>query len=128
MALGELVVGKLPSTPERTQPVGVAARAARAARVARVTRDALSGAAWAGAAWAGTALAGGRLVTAALAGAAGAAGAVVTTHIGHAIRTRVPRAIGNDGAVAAAEDLLAFGGAAMVCVASLAPEAGTTKD
>ena len=100
MAVGELVVDKLPSTPDRTQAVGV---------VARATSAALSGAA----------LAGGRSASAAL---AGVAGSVVATYVGHAIRTRVSRALGTDWPVAAAEDLLAFGGAAMVCVASLAPD------
>ncbi len=100
MAIGELVVDKLPSTPDRTQPVGV---------VARVASGAVAGAA----------LAGGRSASAAL---AGAAGSIVATYIGHAIRTRVSRALGNDWAVAVSEDLLAYGGAAMVCVAALAPE------
>ncbi len=100
MAIGELVVDKLPSTPDRTQPVGV---------VARVTSGAVAGAA----------LAGGRSASAAL---AGAAGSIVATYIGHALRTRLSRALGNDWAVAASEDLLAYGGAAMVCVAALAPE------
>ncbi len=106
MALGELVVDKLPSTPDRTQPVGV---------VARVASGAVSGAA----------LAGGRSASAAL---AGAAGSIVATYIGHAIRTRVSRALGNDWAVAATEDLLAYGGAAMVCVASLAPDRNQDRD
>ncbi|SEL23258.1 Uncharacterized membrane protein [Roseateles sp. YR242] len=100
MAVGELVVDKLPSTPDRTQPVGV---------VARVTSGALSGAA----------LAGGRSAAGAL---AGAAGAIVATYVGHTIRTRVSRAFGNDWAIAVTEDLLAFGGAALVCVAAVAPE------
>lgn len=100
MAIGELVVDKLPSTPDRTQPVGV---------VARVASGAVSGAA----------LAGGRSASAAL---AGAAGSIVATYIGHALRTRLSRALGHDWAVAASEDLLAYGGAAMVCVAALAPE------
>lgn len=100
MAIGELVVDKLPSTPDRTQPVGV---------VARVTSGAVAGAA----------LAGGRSASAAL---AGAAGSIVATYLGHALRTRLSRALGNDWAVAVSEDLLAYGGAAMVCVAALAPD------
>jgi len=99
MALGELVVDKLPSTPSRTQAVGV---------VARVASGAVSGAA----------LAGGRSPQAAL---AGAAGALVATYVGHSIRTQAARAFGRDFPVAAVEDLLAFGGAAMVCLAVLAP-------
>lgn len=99
MAIGELVVDKLPSTPSRTQAVGVAAR---------VASGAVSGAA----------LAGGRSPQAAL---AGAAGALVATFVGHSIRTQTARAFGRDFPVAAVEDLLAFGGAAMVCLAVLAP-------
>ena len=99
MALGELVVDKLPSTPSRTQAVGVAAR---------VASGAVSGAA----------LAGGRSARAAL---AGAAGALVATYVGHSLRTQTARAFGRDVPVAAVEDLLAFGGAAMVCLAALAP-------
>lgn len=99
MALGELVADKLPSTPSRTEPGGVAAR---------VATGALSGAA----------LAGGRSAEAAL---AGAVGALAATYLGHTIRTRVSRAIGKDWPVAGTEDLLAFGGAALVCLAALAP-------
>jgi len=99
MALGELVVDKLPSTPSRTQAVGVAAR---------VASGAVSGAA----------LAGGRSPRAAL---AGAAGALVATYVGHSLRTQTAKAFGRDFPVAAVEDLLAFGGAAMVCLAVLAP-------
>ncbi|OWQ84093.1 hypothetical protein CDN99_24725 [Roseateles aquatilis] len=101
MAIGELIVDKLPDTPDRTMPGGVGAR---------VLSGALSGAA----------LAGGRSLPAAL---AGAAGSFVATYVGHAIRTRASRALGRDWPVAAVEDLLAFGGAAMVCLASLAPNA-----
>lgn len=99
MAIGELVVDKLPSTPDRTLAGGVVARAASGA---------LSGAA----------LVGGRSASAAL---AGAAGAIASTYLGHAIRRRMSRAIGTDWPVAVAEDLLAFGGAMLVCVAALAP-------
>lgn len=99
MALGELVIDKLPATPDRTLPVGVGARMATGA---------LSGAA----------LAGGRSWQSAV---AGAAGALVATYVGHSIRTGMAKAFGHDAPVAVAEDLLAFGGAAMVCVAALAP-------
>lgn len=100
MAIGELVVDKLPDTPDRTMPVGVGAR---------VLSGAVSGAA----------VAGGRSWQGAL---AGTAGSIVATYVGHAIRTRVSRALGQDWPVAAAEDLLAFGGATMVCLASVAPD------
>jgi uncharacterized membrane protein len=99
MALGELVVDKLPSTADRTQPVAVAARA---------VSGALSG----------VALVGGGSSSAAL---AGAAGAIAATYLGHALRTRLSRALGKDWPVAVAEDMLAFGGAVMACLASLAP-------
>ncbi|MCZ2497930.1 DUF1440 domain-containing protein [Xylophilus sp. Kf1] len=99
MALGELVADKLPSTPSRIEPAGVVGRAATGA---------LSGAA----------LAGGRSAEAAL---AGAAGAVAATYLGYLVRTRVSRAIGRDWPIAGAEDVLAFGGAALVCLAALAP-------
>lgn len=99
MALGELVADKLPSTPARTEPGGVVARAASGA---------LSGAA----------LVGGRSTAAAV---AGAAGSIAATYLGYQIRKRASRAIGRDWPVAAVEDVLAFGGAAMVCLAALAP-------
>jgi uncharacterized membrane protein len=66
----------------------------------------------------GAALAGGRSASAAL---AGAAGALFATYLGHRIRTSVSRSIGRDWPIAGAEDLLAFGGAALVCIAALAP-------
>ncbi|QHJ01270.1 DUF1440 domain-containing protein [Xylophilus rhododendri] len=100
MAIGELVADKLPSTPSRTEPLGVGARA---------VSGAISGAA----------LAGGRSPSAAL---AGAAGAVAATYLGYLLRTRLSRAVGRDWPVAATEDLLAFGGAALVCLAAIAPQ------
>lgn len=99
MAVGELVADKLPSTPHRTEPGGVAARA---------VTGAVSGAA----------LTGGRSLAPAL---AGAAGAIAATYIGHTIRTRVSRSTGKDWPVAGAEDILAIGGAFLVCLAALAP-------
>jgi uncharacterized membrane protein len=99
MAVGEFVVDKLPGTPDRTQPGGIAGR---------VASGLLSGAA----------LVGGRSIPAAL---AGAAGAIAATYIGHTIRRRLSAALGRDWPVAGAEDLLAFGGAFLVCLASLAP-------
>lgn len=99
LALGELVVDKLPSTPDRTMAGGVVARAASGAL-------------------AGAALVGGRSVSAAL---AGAAGSIAATYLGQATRKRLSRAIGTDWPVAVAEDVLAFGGAVLVCVAALAP-------
>lgn len=97
MAIGELIVDKLPSTPDRTDPPGLAARA---------VSGAISGAA----------LAGGRSWPAAL---AGAMGAVVATYAGYTLREKLADALGHDFPVAAVEDLIAFGGATMVCLAQL---------
>ncbi len=111
MALGELILDKLPATPDRTDPPGLAARA-------------ISGAI------SGAALAGGRSWPAAL---AGAMGAIVATHATYTLRDRLAAALGNDFPVAAVEDLLAFGGAAMVCLAAVGsnasvPHAGELED
>ncbi|MDH0865838.1 DUF4126 family protein [Mitsuaria sp. GD03876] len=105
MAIGELIVDKLPATPDRTDPPGLAARA---------VSGAISGAA----------LAGGRSWPAAL---AGAMGAVLSTYACYTLRDRVSKALGHDLPVAAVEDALAFGGAAMVCLASLGTEASTSS-
>ncbi len=106
MAIGELIVDKLPSTPDRTEPVGLAARAASGA---------ISGAA----------LAGGRSWPAAL---AGTMGAVLSTYAAHALRGKLSNALGRDIPVAAVEDLIAFGGATMVCLAALAPESALSEE
>ena len=105
MALGELIVDKLPSTPDRTDPPGLAARA-------------ISGAI------SGAALAGGRSWPAAL---AGTVGAVVSTYVCHRLRQRLSRALGHDAPVAAAEDLIAFGSATLLCLASLGQQADTAR-
>ncbi len=105
MALGELIVDKLPSTPDRTDPPGLAARA-------------VSGAV------SGGALAGGRSWPAAL---AGTVGAVLSTYACHRLRQRLSQALGHDVPVAAAEDLVAFGGATMLCLASLGQHADTAR-
>lgn len=97
MAIGELIVDKLPATPDRTDPPGLAARA---------VSGAISGAA----------LAGGRSWPAAF---AGAMGAVVATYAGYTLREKLADALGHDFPVAAVEDLIAFGGATMVCLAQL---------
>ena len=100
MAIGELVADKLPATPSRTEPVGLAARA-------------VSGAV------SGAALAGGRSPEAAL---AGAVGSIAATYLGYLVRTKLSKAVGKDWPVAAVEDVLAFGGAALVCLAAMAPQ------
>lgn len=101
MAIAELVVDKLPSTPDRTDPPGLAARA---------VSGAISGAA----------LAGGRSWPAAL---AGAMGAVLSTYACYTLRDKLSESLGHDLPVAAVEDALAFGGAALVCLASLGTSA-----
>lgn len=103
MAIGELIVDKLPSTPDRTDPPGLAARA---------VTGAISGAA----------IAGGRSWPAAL---SGAMGAIVATYACHRLREGLADALGHDFPVAATEDLIAFGGAAMLCLASLGLNADT---
>jgi uncharacterized membrane protein len=101
MAIGELIVDKLPATPDRTDPPGLAARA---------VSGAISGAA----------LAGGRSWPAAF---AGAMGAVVATYAGYTLREKLSDALGHDFPVAAVEDFIAFGGATMVCLAQLGSNA-----
>lgn len=90
LALGELVTDQLPTTPSRTVPVQFAAR---------VFSGALSGAAIAAAG--GAAVAG--LV-------AGAAGAVLGTLGGRALRGRLAAAFANDHPAAFVEDAVAIGG------------------
>ena len=103
MALSELVIDKLPSTPSRTQPGAIAARAASGAL-------------------AGAALGAGRPV-AGLAALAGAVGAGAGTLIGHALRMRLAKAAGKDWPVALTEDALAGGGALLAALAAAAPAA-----
>jgi uncharacterized membrane protein len=105
MAIGEIVADKLPSTPSRTQPAGLIGRTATGAL-------------------AGAAIAGGRSPEAAL---AGAAGAIAATYLGYIVRSKLAKAVGKDWPVAAVEDILGFGGAALVCLAALAPEKDTDE-
>jgi ribulose kinase len=46
-------------------------------------------------------------------------GAVVATYAGYTLREKLSDALGHDFPVAAVEDLIAFGGATMVCLAQL---------
>jgi uncharacterized membrane protein len=88
-AAGELVVDKLPTTPSRLEPVGIASRlamgAAAAGLFARTRR-----APWLPAA------------------ATGAASAIVAAKIGHDVRARLAQHA-PDPAVAVVEDALALG-------------------
>jgi uncharacterized membrane protein len=97
LAIGELIVDKLPQTPSRTAPIGLAARA---------VTGALSGAA--------LALSAGRTGAAgALLGAAGGvAGAYAGYYIRHGlvVQTKLP-----DFVVAVVEDLLAISGGLYIC-------------
>ena len=93
-ALVELVIDQLPTTPSRTVPVAFGAR---------MVTGALSGAAI------------GARNRAVVGGAvAGVAGAVVGTLGGHALRTRLAAAFGNDRPAAFLEDALAIGGALLI--------------
>jgi uncharacterized membrane protein len=88
-AAGELVVDKLPRTPSRLEPAGLAGRlvlgATAAGLFARTRRDP-----WLPAA------------------AIGAASAIVSAKIGHDVRARLAQHV-PDPAVAIVEDALAFG-------------------
>ena len=97
LALGELVVDQLPSTPSRTAPLGFGAR---------IVTGALSGAA------VGTA--GGSMLGGAV---AGVAGAVVGTLGGHFFRGWLAAALGNDHPAAFIEDAIAIAAALAVCMA-----------
>lgn len=97
LALVELVVDQLPSTPSRTVPVQFGAR---------ILTGALSGA--------GVGAAGGSWVGGLL---AGAVGAVVGTLGGRAFRARLAAAFGSDRPAAFVEDAVAIGGALLIGVA-----------
>ncbi|MFL6333013.1 MAG: DUF4126 family protein [Pyrinomonadaceae bacterium] len=97
LALVELVTDQLPSTPSRTVPVQFGAR---------IVTGALSGAA--------VGAANGSWVVGLL---AGAAGAVVGTLGGRAVRARLAAAFGSDRPAAFIEDAVAVGGALLIGVA-----------
>ena len=94
LALGELVLDQLPSTPSRTAPLGFGGR---------IVTGAVSGAA------VGTA--GGTMVGGMI---AGIAGAVVGTLSGHAFRARLAAAFRRDRPAAFIEDAIALGGALVI--------------
>lgn len=97
LALGELVIDQLPTTPSRTEtmPFGT-----------RIVVGALCGGAI------GTS--GGALVTGLV---AGIVGATLGTLGGHALRARLAAAFGRDRPAALIEDAVAIGGALLVMVA-----------
>lgn len=96
-ALVELVIDQLPTTPSRTVLVPFGAR---------MVTGALSGAA-----------VGARNRTLVGGAVAGVAGAVIGTLGGHALRTRLAAAFGNDRPAAFLEDALAIGGALLIGIA-----------
>jgi len=97
LAAGEVIVDQLPSTPSRTEPVGVGAR---------IVSGAVSGAA--------IAAAGGTMVGGML---AGIAGAVVGTLAGHRFRARLAAAFHKDRPAALIEDAIALGAALVIAMA-----------
>ncbi|MBI1179616.1 MAG: DUF4126 domain-containing protein [Alphaproteobacteria bacterium] len=98
LALGELVVDTLPSTPSRKAPPGF---------IARLVSGGFSGAV--------VGAAGGSLFGGAM---AGLAGAVAGTLGGYAFRMRLARALGKDLPAALIEDAIALGGAALIMLAA----------
>jgi uncharacterized membrane protein len=92
LAIAELIVDKLPSTPSRTEPMGL---------IARVLAGGLCGAC--------VAASGG--FNAILGGALGAIGGIAGCFAGYQARVRSVKALGvNDLPVAIVEDLVAIGG------------------
>jgi uncharacterized membrane protein len=96
LALGELVVDQLPTTPSRTKPFPFATR---------ILTGGLSGAA--------IGAAGGALVFGLI---AGIIGAVIGTLGGRAFRARLAAAFGRDRPAAFIEDAIAIGGALLIVV------------
>jgi uncharacterized membrane protein len=97
MALGELVVDQLPTTPSRKMPGPFGAR---------IVSGGLSGGA--------IGAASGALVAGLL---AGIAGAVIGTLGGHAFRARLAKEFGSDRPAAFIEDAVAIGGAFLIIAA-----------
>jgi uncharacterized membrane protein len=95
-AVGELVVDKLPSTPSRTQPLGL---------IARSVLGGLSGAA----------VAASRAQSIALGAALGVAGAISGAFAGYEVRKRLVRALKiPDFVIALFEDAVAIGGGLLI--------------
>ena len=97
LAIGELIVDQLPSTPSRTMPVGFGSR---------IVAGGISGAA---VGTAGGVMVGGML--------AGIAGAVAGTLAGHAFRARLAAAFRRDRPAAFIEDAIALGAAVAIAMA-----------
>jgi uncharacterized membrane protein len=98
LAVGELIVDKLPQTPARTAPLGLGARAVAGGLAAACVMSSHG-------------------ESAALGGLLGAIGGLIGAFAGYQARTRLVKALGvRDFGVAVAEDLVAIGG----CVAVVA--------
>jgi uncharacterized membrane protein len=95
-AIGELVVDKLPSTPNRTQPVALAIRA--------VTGGFAGAILWAS-----------RERSAAFGAVLGATGAIAGAFVGYETRRRLRKKLRvGDSAIAVAEDAVAVGGGVLL--------------
>lgn len=97
LALGELVIDQLPTTPSRTVPIGFGAR---------IIAGALCGGA--------IGASGGALVTGLI---AGIAGSFIGTLGGRAFRAWLAAVLGSDRPAAFIEDAVAIGGAFLIMVA-----------
>ena len=97
MAVGELLVDKVPSIPSRTEPLPF---------LARLLSGALSGAA--------LGVASGTWIGGAMAGVTGAVGGTLG---GYAFRSRLAGRLGKDLPAALVEDVVAVGGAALIVLA-----------
>lgn len=96
LAVGELVADQLPSTPARTEPLGLGAR---------IVMGALCGVT--------VALAGGESI--ALGIVLGVAGGIAGAYGGYQVRTRLVKALGvPDVVIAVAEDIVAIGGGLLI--------------
>jgi uncharacterized membrane protein len=96
LAVGELVADQLPSTPARTEPLGLGAR---------IVMSALCGVT--------VALAGGESI--ALGIVLGVAGGIAGAYGGYQVRTRLVKALGvPDVVIAVAEDIVAIGGGLLI--------------
>jgi uncharacterized membrane protein len=91
LAVGELVVDKLPRAPNRTEPLGL---------IARFVAGGLSGAC----------VAAGGGASPIVGGICGAIGGLIGAFGGFQARTRLTKALGRGFVVAVAEDLVAIGG------------------
>ena len=95
MALGEFVGDKLPNTPSRTSPVGIAGRTAFGTAVGVILAPKVGG-------------------NPVLAGLAGGVGALMGTFGGWWLRTKLAKRVGKDWPVAVVEDCLTIAASILV--------------